>query len=93
MEQFTFLSSIKPIPGRLESLRQRIAQEQDPQQKATLEQQVRNSIAYQEQVKEVRQTPPTLTFDDTMTVYRGGRELHLMYLGRGHTDLPRYTWN
>jgi glyoxylase-like metal-dependent hydrolase (beta-lactamase superfamily II) len=92
MEQFTFLSSIRPIPARLESLRQRIADEKDPQQKAALEQQVRNSLAYQEQVKEVRQTPPNLTFDNTMALYRGGREMHLMYLGRGHTDTDVVTY-
>jgi len=92
MQQFTFLNSINPIPARLESLRQRIATEKDPQQKATLEQQVKNSLAYQEQVKEVRQTPPNLTFDDTMTIYRGGRELRLMYLGRGHTDTDVVTY-
>src|SRR4029078_11991179 len=47
---------------------------------------------YQEAVKEVRQTPPNLTFDDTMTIYRGGRELRLMYLGRGHSDTDVVTY-
>ena len=37
-------------------------------------------------MKEVRQTPPNLTFESTMTLIRGGRELRIMYLGRGHTD-------
>jgi glyoxylase-like metal-dependent hydrolase (beta-lactamase superfamily II) len=92
MEQFTFLNSVKPIPARLETLRQRIAEEKDPQQKAALEQQVRNALSYQDQVKEVRQTPPNLTFDDTLTLYRGGRELRLMYLGRGHTDTDVVTY-
>jgi len=92
MEQFTFLNSVKPVPERVAGLRQRIAQEKDPQQKATLERQVQNSLAYLEQVKEVKQTPPNLTFDNTMTLYRGGRELHLMYLGRGHTDTDVVTF-
>ncbi len=30
-------------------------------------------------------TPPTLTLDDHLTLYRGGREIQLRYLGRGHT--------
>ncbi len=30
-------------------------------------------------------TPPTLTFDDHLTLYRGGREIQLKVLGRGHT--------
>lgn len=86
LEQYTFLTSLRPIPQRVASLRERIAAEKDPQAKATMEQQVKNALAYQEQVKEVQQTPPNVTFDNTMTLYRGGREFRLLYLGRGHTD-------
>jgi cyclase len=86
LEQYTFLTSVRPIPARVESLRQRIAQEPDPQQKATLERQAQNALSYLEQVKEVKQTPPNLTFDNTMTLVRGGREFRFLYLGRGHTD-------
>jgi len=86
MEQYTFLNSVKPVPARVEALKQRIAQETDAQQKAALEQQVANSLAYLEQVKEVRVTPPAVTFNDTLTLVRGGREIRIMYLGRGHTD-------
>ena len=92
LEQYTFLTSVRPVPERVAALRQRISQETDPQQKATLERQVQNSLAYVEQVKEVKQTPPNVTFDNTMTLYRGGRELHLMYLGRGHTDTDVVTF-
>src|SRR6185295_9646588 len=65
---------------------QRLAQETDPQQKAALDRQVANQLAYLEQVKETNVTPPNLTFDRTMTLVRGGREIQLLYLGRGHTD-------
>jgi glyoxylase-like metal-dependent hydrolase (beta-lactamase superfamily II) len=92
LEQYTFQTSVRPIPQRVDQLRQRIAQESDPQQKATLEQQVKNSLAYLEQVKEIKQTPPNVTFDDTMTMYKGGREMHLMYLGRAHTDTDVITY-
>src|SRR6058998_1211810 len=87
LEQYTYLNSVQPVPARVDALKQRIAQESDPQQKTALERQVANSLAYLEQVKEVKVTPPNLTFDRTMTLYRGGgRELRLVYLGRGHTD-------
>jgi glyoxylase-like metal-dependent hydrolase (beta-lactamase superfamily II) len=43
-------------------------------------------VAYLEQVKETVVTPPNLTFDKTMTLIRGGREIRILYLGRGHTD-------
>jgi len=86
MEQFTFLNSVQPVPARVEALRQRISQESDPQQKAALQQLAANSLAYLEQVKEVKVTPPNLTFDRSMTLIRAGREIRLLYLGRGHTD-------
>ncbi len=86
LEQYTFLNSVEPIPARIESLKQRIAQEKDPQQKATLERQVASNAAYLEQVKETKVTPPNMTIDRRMTLYRGGREIQLFYFGRGHTD-------
>jgi cyclase len=84
LEQFTYLSSVQP--ARLDAMRQRLAQEADPQQKAALERQIANQVAYLEQVKETKVTPPNLTFDKKMTLLRGAREIQLLYLGRGHTD-------
>jgi cyclase len=89
MEQFTFRNSIDA--GRLDTLRQRVKTAASGEEKTTLERQLRNTEAYREQVKEVKQTPPNLTFDSTMTVIRGGREMRLMYLGRGHTDTDVVT--
>jgi cyclase len=86
MEQYTYLNSVQPVPARVDALRQRIAQEADPQQKAAMERQIANSLAYLEQVKEIKVTPPNLTFDKAMTLVRGSREIRVLFLGRGHTD-------
>ena len=86
LEQYTFLTSVQPVPGRVAALRQRIAEEKDSQQKAALERQVSTALAYLEEVKETKVTPPNLTFKTDMTLYRGGREIRILYLGRGHTD-------
>jgi cyclase len=86
MAEYTYLSSVEPVPARVEALRKRIADEKDPQTKATLERQVANSLAYLEQVKEIRVTPPTVTLDRKMTLFRGGREIQILFFGRGHTD-------
>src|SRR5262249_4260245 len=86
LEQYTYLNSVEPIPARLASLRQRMGEEKDAAQKAPVERQVANSLAYLEQVKETKVTPPAVTFDTAMTIVRGGREMRLLYLGRGHTD-------
>jgi glyoxylase-like metal-dependent hydrolase (beta-lactamase superfamily II) len=85
-EQFTYLNSVRPIPERVKTLKERIAKETDPQQKQALERQVASSVAYLEQVKETRITLPNLTFSDGITINRGGREMQIKYLGRGHTD-------
>ena len=42
--------------------------------------------AYQEQLKETVTTPPALTVADHLTVFRGEREIRILYLGRGHSD-------
>jgi glyoxylase-like metal-dependent hydrolase (beta-lactamase superfamily II) len=86
LEQYTYLTSVEPVPARVTALRQRISQETDPQQKAALERQVANALSYLEQVKETKVTPPNLTLDRKMTLFRGGREIQLLYIGRGHTD-------
>ena len=41
--------------------------------------------AFAEQLKELKPTPPNVTLDDRMTLFRGDREIRLLYLGRGHT--------
>jgi cyclase len=86
LEEYTYLNSVRPVPERVEALKQRAAQEKDAAEKAALERQAANALAYLQQVKEVKVTPPNLTFADTMTLYRGGREIQIRYLGRGHTD-------
>jgi len=86
LEQFTFKRSLERVPPAVEAAKKEIAQTTDAQQKASLERQIANNLAYLEQVKEVTITPPNLTFGETMTLHRGGREIRLLYLGRGHTD-------
>ncbi len=86
MEQYTYLSSVRTLPERIQTLKQSIGAEKDPQQKAALERQLGTAQGYLEQVKEITVTPPTMTFPSKMTLYRGGREIQILYLGRGHTD-------
>ena len=86
LEQSTYLTSVEPVPARIAALRERREKEADPQQKALIERQIANSLSYLEQVKETKVTPPNLTFDRKMTLFRGGREIQLLFIGRGHTD-------
>ena len=86
LEQYTYLTSVEPVPARVAALRERSDKEKEPQQKALLERQIANSLSYLEQVKETRVTPPNLTLDRKMTLFRGGREIQVLWIGRGHTD-------
>tara|TARA_B110000014_G_scaffold196048_1_gene145101 strand:- start:1581 stop:2426 length:846 start_codon:yes stop_codon:yes gene_type:complete len=41
---------------------------------------------WSEEAKLVNITPPDLTFENTMQLYFGGREINLVYLGKAHTS-------
>jgi cyclase len=80
-----FVNSVAALPKQIADLESRAAAEQDPATKTRLQQQLAVQRAYQEQLKEIRPTPPNVAFSDTMTLVRGGREIRLLFLGRGHT--------
>ena len=80
-----FAELLAGMPKQIEDLRARAAAETDASAKARLEQQLRNQQTFSQQISETRPTPPTVTLDDRMTLFRGDREIRLLYLGRGHT--------
>ena len=80
-----FADTLAGLPAQIDQLKKRAAEAADPETKTRLEQQLRVQQAYAEQVKDVRPTPPTVTLTDRMTLFRGGREIRLLYLGHGHT--------
>jgi cyclase len=74
------------LPGQLDNIRRQLAAEQDPARKKQLEDRLKSQEAYQQQLMETVPTPPTVTFDDHMTIFRGDREIRLIHPGRGHSD-------
>jgi cyclase len=70
---------------QLESLRKRVEKENDPAQRKLLQDQVAAIESAMAEVKEIRPVPPTTTFASKMTLFRGQREIQLLFLGRGHT--------
>jgi cyclase len=69
----------------LDDLKARAASETDPALKARAAQQVPVQTAFAASLKELRVTPPNVTLVDHMTLFRGDREIRLLYLGHGHT--------
>src|ERR1051326_1354208 len=79
-------SQLTNVPARIETLKKRIADEKDPSQRATTERQLAVAQQGWEDLKEIRPTPPNVTYSKKKTVDLGGREVQLLFLGRGHTN-------
>src|SRR5665213_1125067 len=79
-------SQLTNVPARIETLKTRITGEQDPQRKATLERQLAVVQQGWDELKEITPTPPNVTYSKSKTVNLGGREVQLLFLGRGHTN-------
>lgn len=81
-----FLSwSSRTNPARVEALRQQLATETDTQRRATIEAQLATTVRDLERAKAIVPIPPHLTFDGKLVLDRGGQEVQLLHLGRGHT--------
>ena len=85
LQQRTYRSFTDPLPAQLENLRKQAASETDAGRREQLERRLVNQEAYVAALKEIRPTPPTITYQSRMTLVRGGREIQLHFLGRGHT--------
>jgi cyclase len=79
-------SQLTNVPARIETLTKRIADEKDASQKAALERQLAVAKRGWEELKEIRPTPPNVTYSTKKVVNLGGREVQMLFLGRGHTN-------
>jgi glyoxylase-like metal-dependent hydrolase (beta-lactamase superfamily II) len=70
---------------QVKTLSDQVASEKDPQRKALLEGQLAATKRDVARAAEIRPVPPTITFDSKMVLNSGGREIQLLFLGRGHT--------
>ncbi|HEY7293095.1 MAG TPA: MBL fold metallo-hydrolase [Vicinamibacterales bacterium] len=80
-----FAELLNTLPKQIDDLAKRAAAEQDATAKARLEAQLAGQRAFNQQVRETKPTPPNVTLSDHMTLFRGDREIRLLYLGHGHT--------
>ena len=85
LEKGMFADLLKGIPKLLDDMKARAANEPDAAARARLDRQVRAQSAFANSLKELKVTPPNVTLDDRMTLFRGDREIRLLYLGHGHT--------
>jgi glyoxylase-like metal-dependent hydrolase (beta-lactamase superfamily II) len=73
------------LPGQIENLKKRIAAEPDAAAKATLQTQLQVAENNRASQAELKPTPPNVTLQTRMTLYRGDREIQIRFLGRAHT--------
>ena len=79
-------SQLTNVPRRIDMLKQQVAAANDPAAKRMLEQQLKVAQEGWEQLKEIKPTPPNVTYSTKKVLDLGGREVQLLFLGRGHTN-------
>jgi glyoxylase-like metal-dependent hydrolase (beta-lactamase superfamily II) len=85
LQQRTNRSFSEGLPNQIAQMKQRIAKAADVKERARLESSLAVTEAHWKAVQEVAPKPPNVTFSEVMTIHKGGREVQLHFLGRGHT--------
>ena len=85
LDQRTNRSFSAAIPGQIEGLEAQIAAASDADERTRLETALRQLRAHRNAIRETVVKAPNLTYSDTMTLVKGGREVQLHFVGRGHT--------
>lgn len=80
LDKGMFADLLRGLPKQVEELKARSAPQAPVQE------------AFMNSLKDLKVTPPNVVIDDRMTLYRGDREIRLLYPGHGHTggDLVVY---
>ena len=80
----SYESFVGGLPDRLEQMRQRLA-ETTGEARSELERQIAIQQRHLVATGTVEPVPPTVTLERSMVIHRGGREIQLLHLGKGHT--------
>jgi glyoxylase-like metal-dependent hydrolase (beta-lactamase superfamily II) len=67
-------------------LRADLAAATDPARRAELQSNLRQAEAYLAEIQALKPALPTMAFERTMRIFKRDREVHLLYLGRAHTE-------
>ncbi len=77
---------ILEVPKEIGTLKADLAKAADATKKAEIQENLRQTEAYLAELKAMRVTLPTLTFDRSLMLYQKSRTVEILYLGKGHTD-------
>ncbi len=71
---------------RIESVKRELADTTDPDRQDELKQNISQSEQYREELKDMLPAVPTMTFENSLTLYDKDRVIQLLFLGNAHTD-------
>ena len=77
---------VRQVPGEIAGLRTELGAARTPDERARIADNLRLAEAYLAEVTALEPALPTIAFEKTMTLYRRDREIHLLHLGRAHTE-------
>lgn len=85
LNERTYKSFTAGVPAQIEDLRKQVLAESDPAKKQGLQDRLEVAESYLAALAEIKPTTPNVTLKTKMTLFRGGREIQLLFFGRGHT--------
>lgn len=74
------------MPKEIEKLKSELDTAVGPEQRAQIGQNLRQAEVYLAELKSMELTLPTMTFDRSLTIHRPSRNVHILWLGKAHTD-------
>ncbi len=85
LNEWTYKSFTGGVPAQIEDLQKQVAGESDPAKKQGLQDRLEIAESYRVALAEIKPTAPNVTLKTRMTLFRGGREIQLLFFGRAHT--------
>jgi glyoxylase-like metal-dependent hydrolase (beta-lactamase superfamily II) len=77
---------VRQVPAEITQLRAQLAQATGADQRAELASNLRQAEQYLAEVRALRPAMPTMVFERAMRILQPEREIHLLHLGRAHTE-------
>ena len=77
--------SLDYVPKQVAQLRSKLETSRDESERAILRAHIEGLEDYKKEMTPPRVTLPSMTFERRLVIHRGGREVHLLFLGRAHT--------
>jgi len=77
---------VRQVPLEIAKLRADLAAATDAHQRAELASDLRQAEDYLAEIRALKPALPTMAFEHALQIVRGDREIHLLHLGRAHTE-------